>query len=111
MASLYCSRKPTSVIASENGRPLRFSANHCGRGSEPVMVVSSGRSFETVSTSHSVESCGYCKVLAVGERGRQGPAVLLGIKNASSLRTMVATVAAARVHLRRSRRGSGHRVG
>ena len=26
----------------ENGRPLKFSTNQCGRGSEPVMVVSGG---------------------------------------------------------------------
>src|SRR5215472_3201746 len=36
-------------MASENGRPLRLALNQCGRGSEPVMVVSSARSFETVS--------------------------------------------------------------
>src|SRR5262244_3459055 len=41
-------------MASENGRPARLCTNQCGRGSEPVMVVSSGRCLETVSIDTSL---------------------------------------------------------
>ncbi len=58
-----------SVIASENGRPRRFSTNQCGRGSEPVMVVSSGRSFETVSIGISIRLGGGFKCCLPMPRG------------------------------------------
>ena len=41
-------------IASENGRPCRLATNQCGRGSDPVMVVSNGRPFDTVNIDGSV---------------------------------------------------------
>jgi hypothetical protein len=39
---MYCSRNERSPIASENGRPRKFSVNQLGRGREPVIVVARG---------------------------------------------------------------------
>src|SRR5215207_5347684 len=44
-ASVYCSRNRASAIASLNGRAARFSVYHVGRGSDPVMVAGSSKSF------------------------------------------------------------------
>src|SRR5215471_1896473 len=40
-ASVYCSRKRASAMASRNARWPMFSVYHDGRGSDPVIVVGS----------------------------------------------------------------------
>src|SRR4051812_48600188 len=42
-ASVYCSRKRASAMASRNARWPMFSVYHAGRGSDPVIVVGSVR--------------------------------------------------------------------
>src|SRR5215475_9822880 len=40
-ASVYCSRKRASAMASRKARGPRFSVYHAGRGRDPVIVVGS----------------------------------------------------------------------
>jgi hypothetical protein len=99
-----------SVIASEKGRPRRFSTNQCGRGSDPVMVVSSGLSFETVSMWGSAPSVVLREIArSLSSPRRQSAATRrLHSRNARSAYPGTSPVASGEAP-GRGRRGLGHR--